>query len=301
MSWLTKDHNYVILRQHKEITLKGTIQEKTKIAYLGPEETFSHQVVDELFGDSAIYLPQDNFPSVIKLICDGKADRGVIPFFNPYEEHIRECQEELFKTDLIATNVHKIDIDLYLATNRLRLDEVKSIRSNEHVFKQCDVWLSQHLPEIRFDGRGSTAGAAEDIKKIPYAAAICSFKAAIKNDLDILAKSIQNTKNFTLFFVIQKADTIEEWEDYSFLCFKIKDAKEQKAILDILQKHRFRSSQKWDFPHPTGEYILFFLEFFGAYLDANVVSFIAEVKKYFPDCKLIGTFKESITRRMVEI
>jgi len=281
--------------------LSGIIQEKTKVAYLGPGETFSHQVVDEIFGDSAIYLPQDDFPSVVKLICEGKADKGVIPFFNPYEEHIRECQEELFKTDLVATNVHKIDIDLYLASNRIRLDEVKSVRSNEHVYKQCDVWLKRYLPEINFNGKGSTAGAAEDIKKTPYAAAICSFKAALENDLDILAKSIQNTKNFTLFFVIQKASSIKEWEDYSFFCFKIKDSKEEKMILDILQGHRLRSSQKWDFPHPTEKYTLFFLEFFGSYLDANVVSFVAEVKKYFKDSKLVGSFKDSITKRMVEI
>lgn len=284
-----------------ERALIGVIQEKTKIAYLGPEETFSHQVVDELFGESAIYLPQVNFLSVIKSVCEGRADKGVIPFFNPYEEHIRECQKQLFETDLIATDVHKIDVDLYLATNRLRLDEVEIIRSNEHVRKQCDVWLKRHLPDIPFDGNGSTAGAAEEIKNIPRAAAICSFKAASKNQLDILAKSIQNTKNFTLFFVIQKFKSIEQWEDYSFSCFRLTDISQREKILDILQDHRLRSSQKWDVPHLTDKCLLFFLEFFGSYLDANVVAFFADVKKYFPDCKLIGTFKESITKRMVEI
>ncbi|MFA5156838.1 MAG: prephenate dehydratase domain-containing protein [Candidatus Omnitrophota bacterium] len=279
--------------------LNATTQQKEKIVFLGPEETYSHKAAKSLFGDKVIYNPVASFDSVINAVIEKKADKGVIPFFNPYEEHIRECQDKLFKTELIATGVTKIDIDLTLATNRLKLDEIKKVYSNSHVFKQCDIWLRKNLPGVITELVTSTAKAAEEVKIIPGSAAICSLESAMKNELDTIAERIQNPKNFTLFFVIERSDSIaqrKEWGYYSFLCFKLNSSKEKMNILDILDAHHLRSSQKWDFPHPSDDYLLFFLEFFGSWLDLNVVAFIADCKKYFKDFRLIGTFDHSITK-----
>lgn|GEM_PF-2077453 len=279
------------------------IQEKQKIAFLGPESTYSHRAVLALFKDKVIYMPCDNFDSVIKAVSENSADLGVIPFFNPYEEHIRECQDKLFTAQLIATNVTKIDIKLNLVTNRQKLSEINRVYSNGHVFKQCDIWLRKNLPGIITEISNSTAQAAETIKTLPGAAAICSLESAVKNQLDIIGEDIHNLKNFTLFFVIQKKDKIkaEEWGKYSFFCFKLDDPKAKMDILDILDKHHLQSTQKWDFPHPTEAHSLFFLEFFGRYRDLNVVAFEAECNKYFKDFRLLGSFEQSITKILEKI
>lgn len=277
------------------------IDTKFKIAFLGPEGSFSHKAAREIFSDNVDYELQEDLDSVIKAVKDGKVDKGIIPFFNPYEEHIRECQESLFEADLIATNVAKIDINLNLASNRLGLTDIQYVYSKDHVFKQCDVWLRKNLPDVIKELAPSTSKAAEDIKSIPGAAAICSLEAIAKYELSIVTENIQNPKNFTLFFVIEKKEAISQWGNYSFFCFKLRGPDEKMHILNILEIHHLRSSQKWDFPHLTEKHYLFFLEFFGCYRDLNTVAFEADCKKYFQDFKLIGSFDSSITKLLAKI
>lgn len=277
-------------------------QQKQKLAFLGSEGTYSHKAAKDNFGDSVIYIAKDEFNLIIEAIVKDEVDMGIIPFFNPYEEHIRECQEMLFETDLIATRVIKFDVDLHLASNRLKLDEIKIVYSKDHVFKQCDLWLKENLSSVVMELSSSTVRAAEEIKNIPGAAVICSLEAAARNDLDVLAKNIENVRNFTLFFVIQKIKSLEEnWRDYSLFCFRLQKPEEGTKILDILQKHNLRCSQKWNCPHTSGEYLLFFLECFGRYRDLDVVTFETECKKYFASFKLIGSFGQSITKFLAKI
>jgi len=279
------------------------IEQEWKLAYLGPEHTFSHKAAKKCLksSHSIRYVPEEDFDSIVEAVINDKADSAIIPFFNPYEEHIRECQEKLFSNDLIAVNVQKLDVEHYLVSCTGKLSDVKAVYSNRHVFSQCDIWLQKNLPDIEKIETKSTSIATKIIKGRTDAAAICSYEAAVVSTLNIFEQSINNLDNFTLFFEIQKARTIKQWKEYSFFCFKLKDVKEKMKILDILTKRRLESSQKWDFPHRTEKHMLFFLEFFGRYKDLNAVAFEAEIKKYHPDCKLIGSFDKSITKYLEEI
>ena len=277
------------------------IQQKKKLSFLGPQNTYSHKAAKARFGDSVIYDCQPNFDVVIDAVAKGRSDMAIIPFFNPYEEHIRECQEKLFTTDLIVTDVIKLRVELQLASNRLKLQEIKTVLSNEHVYKQCDIWLQKNLVEAVKESVNSTADAAGKIKEVSSAAAICSMEAAQMLGLDIIAQDIQNPKNFTLFFVMRRKEDIEEWGDYSLFCFKLNDRKEKMDILAILQNHHLRSSQKWDFPHIEDNHMLFFLEFFGSYRDLNVLAFESECTKHFTGFKFIGSFEETMTKLLEKI
>lgn len=277
------------------------IKEISKLVFLGPNNSYSHKAASSLFGENINYELVDDFDSIIASIIEDRAEKGIIPFFNPYEEHIRECQEKLFETNLIATAATKVDVELNLASNRLDLAQIQRVRSNRHVFKQCDIWLQKNLPEVIREISSSTSRAAEEVKILPGTAAICSLEAAAKNALKVVAEGIQNPKNFTLFFLIQKRDSVKEWGEYSFFCFKLNNPSEKMYILDILQRHHLRSSQKWDFPHLTEKHSLFFLEFFGSYRDLNSVAFEAECSKYFQEFKLLGSFDQSITKLLEKI
>ncbi|MCK4794326.1 MAG: hypothetical protein KAV87_61935 [Desulfobacteraceae bacterium] len=278
--------------------------EPLKVGFLGPVYTFSHKAAMEVFGigkGNVDYIPYEKFDLLLTAVKIDEINKGIIPFFNFYKEHIRECQEMLYDSDLIATNVVKIEINLCLASNAAKIEDIKRVYSIEHVFKQCDIWVLKNLPNIKRIKTDSTAKAAGSVQRKLETAAICSFEAAGPNGLKVLAREIQNPKNFTLFFVVQPRESVKKWGKYSSFCFKLTDRAQKMHILDMLERHNLESTQQWDFSHPENGHILCFIEFFSRYTDLNVIGFESECRKHYPACKLVGSMDASIANIVGQI
>lgn len=274
-------------------------KKKRELAYLGPNCSFSHIAARNNFGNSVVYKPVKSFDLVIEAAKSGAI--GELPFFNPFEHHIRECQEKLFNADLLAIDTYKQRIDLHLASKASDLKRVKKIISNSHVFKQCAAWLKKNLLRVSRECVGSTAEAAKVAQRDVTVAAICSEPALKKYRLRCLADNIHDSGNFTLFFIVQKREFVEKWGTYSFFCFKLKSGEEKDNILDMLKDFNLTSTQQWTCLSPDGDHFLFFLEVQGRYLDLDVVAFETEFKKHDPEAKLIGSFNRSITKVLATI
>ena len=61
------------------------LEDDLKIAYLGPEGTWTHQAAIKKFGHSVNYSPQANFADVFDQVARRKADYGVVPIENSSE------------------------------------------------------------------------------------------------------------------------------------------------------------------------------------------------------------------------
>jgi chorismate mutase-like protein len=61
------------------------LEDDLKIAYLGPEGTWTHQAAVKKFGHSVSYSPQPNFSDVFDQVTRRKADYGVVPIENSTE------------------------------------------------------------------------------------------------------------------------------------------------------------------------------------------------------------------------
>src|SRR4029077_840007 len=62
-----------------------SLEKKVRVAYLGPEGTFSHQAVKRQFGLQARATPMGTIPSVFEEVERGNADFGVVPVENTTE------------------------------------------------------------------------------------------------------------------------------------------------------------------------------------------------------------------------
>src|SRR6188472_2958 len=61
------------------------LEKGVRIAYLGPEGTFSHMAVKQQFGLSARATPIGTIPGVFEEVARGSADFGVVPVENTTE------------------------------------------------------------------------------------------------------------------------------------------------------------------------------------------------------------------------
>ena len=67
------------------ISATRSLEARLRIAYLGPEGTFSHAAARAAFGDQADYVPVATIGDVITAVERGEADHGVVPVENSTE------------------------------------------------------------------------------------------------------------------------------------------------------------------------------------------------------------------------
>ena len=58
------------------------LEKPLRIAYLGPEGTFSHAAAAAKFGSSVEYVPLSDIPAVFEEVVRGHADYGLAPVEN---------------------------------------------------------------------------------------------------------------------------------------------------------------------------------------------------------------------------
>jgi len=166
----------------------------TKVAFLGPKGTYTHQAVEDYFEDY-----EEVLCSSISEIIEADADAAVIPFENSLGGGVGKSIDLLREKNIEVTGEHTVDIDHVLVSNEEDISEIERVRSHPQALSQSRDFLEQNnWDEVE---SSSTAKAAEDISE--GEAAICSRLAAELNDLNILAKNVQDREsNTTRFFIL---------------------------------------------------------------------------------------------------
>lgn len=66
-----------------------SLEEKMKVAYLGPETTFTHEAAMRAFGTAIELVPQATVAEVFARVERGEAHQGVVPVENSMEGPLR--------------------------------------------------------------------------------------------------------------------------------------------------------------------------------------------------------------------
>ncbi len=185
------------------ISASIALQMPQRIAFFGPEGTFTHQAALEQFGSSPHYLPSKTITDVFREVERGRVDYGVVPIENSTEGVVNHT------LDMFIDSEVKIcaEISLRIAQNLLSREHhrrlVTKIYSHPQPLGQCRLWLEGNMPEVKIEEVSSTAKAALMALKTKGSAAIASKIAARLYGLKILEKDIADTKdNRTRFLVI---------------------------------------------------------------------------------------------------
>lgn len=189
----------------------------TKIAYLGPEKTFTEKIAREIFSVGEL-LPIQPIRRVIRAVETNEVDYGIAPIENFYNGEVRETLDSLtecFKTRIISEKAMKIVHCLgALPNNKL----IERILSKDQALEQCSRYLCENYPNAATISTSSTAEAVKTIRNenLLCAAAIASETALKDGGLEILAKDIC-PNNKTRFVVLGREKTMPTGDDKTFL------------------------------------------------------------------------------------
>ena len=186
------------------------LEEPHRVAYLGPEGTFSEQAAEAFFGVSIEHVPCTSFDEVFEATASGRAAFGVVPMENSTEGVVTRS------LDLFLTSpLHIIgETSLLIRHNLLRkqhdLAGIKAVYAHPQALAQCQDWLNAHLPDAERRAASSNAEGARLAAENPAWAAIASLRAGSRFGLHVVAPSIQDEAyNRTRFAVMCLPQTLQ--------------------------------------------------------------------------------------------
>ena len=178
-----------------------------RIAYLGPEGSFTHQAAEGRFGAMSEYLVLPTIHSVFESVETGRARFGVVPIENNQQGIVVETADYLREKNLTIIAEVLLPIHFTFASQSDSLKEIKRIYSKDIAFRQCGKFITEYL-----DGLGIELIPVESTSKAAKMASVEADSAAIGSSISarlfgvpILFDNIEDSdQNKTRFLILSK-------------------------------------------------------------------------------------------------
>ena len=268
------------------------VNHSPRVAFLGPEYTYSHLAAIEQFGQTAILAPVGTIASVFEEVERGHADFGLVPIENSTDGRVVDALECLAHSPVKMCGEVPLRIRHCLLGIGTRGD-VRKVLSKPQAISQCRNWLGKHLPNAQLTEVASTADAARQASKDAKIAAIASQQAGVNHSLSVLARNIEdNPNNMTRFAVIGQESASRTGDDKTSLVYEV--GHQPGALADsmgIFKRQRLNLTWIESFP-VTGEpgRYQFFVEFEGHADELRPRRALASLEKKTLRLQVLGSY-----------
>jgi chorismate mutase/prephenate dehydratase len=271
------------------------VQTAVRVAYLGPEFTFSHLAAVERFGQSAELVPVGTIAAVFEEVERGQAQFGVVPMENSTDGRVSDTLDCFSRSHVRICGELPLRIHHCLLGSGAR-QGVTIVYSKPQPLSQCRNWLAKHLPQADLVEVASSAEAAKRAKDDPTAAAVASAQAGVNYGLPTLVANIEdNPDNITRFAVISREASPRTGKDKTALMMEIPHQPGALAtFLTVFKRNRLNMTWIESFPIPghRGRY-LFFVEFVGHQSDLRTRRAIATLRKKALRLEILGSYAQA--------
>jgi chorismate mutase/prephenate dehydratase len=289
-----------VLRLFREIMSACLAQqEPLKVAFLGPEGTFTQTAVLNHFGHSVRALPLSSIDEVFHEVEAGSADFGVVPIENSTEGTVNHTLDRFLTSPLKICGEVELRIRQHLMGSMNSLGRIVRVCSHPQSLAQCREWLEEHLPGIEQVPVSSNAEGARRARDEKGTAAIAGETAAEVYGLKVLAAEIEDrADNTTRFLVLGRKLFAPSGEDRTTLLVSVLHTDAPGALsrlLEPLARHRVSLTRiesrpsrrrKWDY--------VFFIDFEGHAEDAHIAKALAALKKRASLFRVLGSYPRAV-------
>ncbi|MFX1315213.1 MAG: prephenate dehydratase [Promethearchaeota archaeon] len=184
----------------------------TKVGYLGPKGTFTHEAALEFFPKAGTeFLSFNTISEIFMNIEKENIGFGVIPIENSLQGTVRETLDFLIEKNLVIYG----EIELRIVQNLISLEKsnisrIRTILSHPQAFAQTRNWIKVNMPTADLIDVNSTAEAVRRVKELnseSYAAIGTEFASKVYGLKVLHSKIEDDLLNSTRFLVISKKES----------------------------------------------------------------------------------------------
>ena len=275
------------------------LEEAIRVAYLGPEGTFSEQAVRKHFGAAVEASPQASVDDAFRSAESGATQFTVVPVENSTDGVVGRTLDLLTATPLRICGEVELRVQQNLLSKEKALKGIKRVYSHSQSLAQCNGWLGKNLPKAARIPVASNAEAAQRAAKEKGAAAIAGLLAGSRYKLNLLARSIEDSPdNTTRFLVLGQIDPAPTGKDRTSLVMSAENRPGAvHGLLTPLAEHKVSMTRIESRPLRTRaslwEYF-FFIDVEGHEQDAAVAKAIDGLRQKAPFFKVLGSYPVAV-------
>lgn len=274
------------------------LEQPLKVAYLGPEGTFSQAAALKHFGQAVISKPMAAIDEIFREVAAGAVSFGVVPVENSTEGAINHTLDSFLEHDLVICGEVELRIHHHLlVAENTKTERITRIYSHAQSLAQCRKWLDAHYPNVERVAVSSNAEAAKRVKSEWNSAAIAGDMAAHLYDLTILADKIEDRPdNSTRFLIIGNQTVPATGDDKTSVIISMSNkpgALHELLIpfhtsgIDLTRiETRPSRSGKWTY--------VFFIDFIGHKDDPLVKSALEKIAQEAVGLKVLGSYPNAV-------
>ena len=273
------------------------LEQPLKIAYLGPEGTFTQSAALKHFGHSIISVPLDSISDVFQEVQSGAANYGVVPVENSTEGVINHTLDMFLRSPLFICGEVGLRIHHHLLSMEADITSITRVFSHQQSLAQCRGWLDRNLPRAEQITVGSNAEAAKLAAKEPGSAAIAGEMAAELYRLKGLARNIEDEPdNTTRFLVVGRQKALASGDDKtSILCATRNVAGGLSLLLTPLAEHGISMTRIESRPSRQGNWdYVFFIDIEGHQDDPKVIQALEALQEQSRLLKILGSYPKAV-------
>ena len=264
---------------------------KDKVAFLGPEGTFSHEAASLICDNLVSYC---SIQQVMGAVEREECVCGVVPIENSIEGPVSLTLDSLIHNfDLKIKNELVIPINHnLLAATEMSVDDVENVYSHSQALGQCQPYLERHGITAHYTL--STAAAAKRVAETGKDAAIGTLKAAELYGLRVIDRNIQeNFNNETRFVVLDKEDSPISGNDKTSISFSLFEDKPGGLyeLLGLFAESNINLTKIESRPSKEGlGHYIFFVDLEGHRLDDDIKVILKDLDENTSFFKVLGSY-----------
>lgn len=271
------------------------------IAYLGPENTYTHMAARAKFGTRARYLHAPTVEDVFRLVEREEMDRGVVPIENSLEGAVTHTLDRFIDFKHSPVRVcGEIEQSIHhslIVHEGTPLTRIGVVFSHPQALAQCDRWLRQRVPGAQRWETSSTAEAVTRVASPAVGSWSLRERAAVAR-VELAKRGLQaipipnERVNKTRFLVIGLEAPRRSARSKTSVLFALKDAPGalHNALMPFkhhrinLTKIESRPSKKqvWEY--------LFFIDFSGHESDLKVRRALKALRSRTAFVRVLGSY-----------
>lgn len=176
-----------------------------KVAFLGPEGTFTEEALLAHMPEGLHPFPYPSIPDVLQAVEAGEVPLGIVAIENALEGSVPITLDSLvwgFEDLHIVREVTQPVHQMLITRDEIPLDQITKVISIPHAYGQCRDFIRRHLGNVEHEATDSTAEAVRRVSRVnrPWAA-VGTRLAAEMYECHIAAEDIEDAEDNATRFV----------------------------------------------------------------------------------------------------